>query len=265
MLESGALKALYEELELVVRTIERIDEKLAGLNRPPLPEVTLQQVREFVNSQIEDLEKLLFGSAEALKMDFQRRITQIVVTPVQDETGRFFRITGDVDLFVAPEGVVRTNQVDLIGLHYTIPIAVEIAPYLRVQKTALRQLPEIGPKNRTGSRLTSSSAQCEQNRIDVPDTVFETAQRIDTGVLLQMVYEERNSSAFARSEETWKGEICESSLDGPGVFRDGFGGLRLVSSEPEDLNSEGLAEKVEKRTTLRAEWTSDLNRLAMSG
>jgi DNA invertase Pin-like site-specific DNA recombinase len=135
--ESGGLKALYEELELVVRSIERIDEKLAGLNRPPLPEVTLEQVREFVNTQIEDLEKLLFGAAEALKMDFQRRITQIVVTPVEDETGRSFRITGDVDLFVAPEGVVQTNQVYLIGLHHTIPIAFEVIPYKTRQKWAL--------------------------------------------------------------------------------------------------------------------------------
>jgi len=127
--ESGGLKAIFEELELVIRTIERIDEKLAELNRPPVPEVTLEQVREFVNGQMKSLEQLLFGAAEALKMDFQQRITRIVVTPVEDERGRFFQITGDVDLFSAPEGVVQTNQVDSFGLHYKIPVWCEIACY----------------------------------------------------------------------------------------------------------------------------------------
>jgi len=135
--ESGGLKALYEELELVVRSIERIDEKLTELNRPPLPEVTLEQVREFVNSRIEDPEKLLFGAAESLKMNFLRRIIQIVVTPVEDEKERFFRITGDVDLFVARESVEQTNQVDLIGLLYTIPVAFEITRFRHQPKWAL--------------------------------------------------------------------------------------------------------------------------------
>jgi site-specific DNA recombinase len=125
--ESGGMKTLYEELELVARSIERIDEKLAELNRPPLPEVTLEGVREFVNGQMATLEQLLLGSAEALKMDFQQRIEKIVITPDADERGQFFRITGDVDLFVAPEDVVQTNQVDLIGLHYKIPVACTAA------------------------------------------------------------------------------------------------------------------------------------------
>jgi site-specific DNA recombinase len=125
--ESGGMKTLYEELELVARSIERIDEKLAELNRPPLPEVTLEGVREFVNGQMATLEQLLLGSPEALKMDFQQRIEKIVVTPDADERGQFFRITGDVDLFVAPEDVVQTNQVDLIGLHYKIPVVCTAA------------------------------------------------------------------------------------------------------------------------------------------
>ncbi len=125
--ESGGLKSLYEELELVARSIERIDEKLAELNRPLLREVTLEEVREFVNRQMDTLEELLLGSAEALKMDFQKRIEKIVVTPDTDERGKFFRITGDLDLFVAPEDVVQTKQVYPIGLHYKIPVSCTIA------------------------------------------------------------------------------------------------------------------------------------------
>ena len=124
--ESGGSKAIYEELELVVRSIERLDEKLTELNRPPVPEVTLEQVRKFVNGQMENLEQLLFGAAEALKMEFQRRISEIRITPVEDERGRSFLITGDVDLFSAPEGVVQTNQVYSIGLHYNIPVSCTV-------------------------------------------------------------------------------------------------------------------------------------------
>lgn len=125
--ESGGMKALYEELELVARSIERIDESLAELNRPSLPEVTLEEVSEFVNGQMSKLEQLLLGSAESLKMDFQKRIEKIVVTPDVDDRGQFFRITGDVDLFIAPEDVEQTKQVDLIGLHYKIPVSCTVA------------------------------------------------------------------------------------------------------------------------------------------
>ena len=70
-------------------------------------------------------------------MNFLRRIIQIVVTPVEDEKERFFRITGDVDLFVARESVEQTNQVDLIGLLYTIPVAFEITRFRHQPKWAL--------------------------------------------------------------------------------------------------------------------------------
>ncbi|MEG9438413.1 hypothetical protein JAO29_19895 [Edaphobacter sp. HDX4] len=125
--ESGGSRALYEDLELVERSIERIDEKLAELNRPPLPEVKFEEVRDFVNGQMDTLEQLLLGSAQALKMDFQKRIEKIVITPDADERGQFFRITGDVGLFVSSAGVVQTNQVDSIGLHYKIPVSCAMA------------------------------------------------------------------------------------------------------------------------------------------
>lgn len=125
--ESGGMKALYEELELVTRSLERIDEKLVELNCPPMPEVTLEEVTEFVNGQMSTLEQLLVGSAESLKMDFQKRIEKIVVTPDTDQRGKFYRITGDVSLFAAPEGVAQTKQVDLVGLHYKITVSCSIA------------------------------------------------------------------------------------------------------------------------------------------
>jgi hypothetical protein len=129
--QSGGMKSLYEELAQVERSITQIDERLAELNRPAAPEITIDEVRQFVETQISNLEQVLQGASELLKIDFQRRISKIIVTPDNDENGRFFRITGDVELFVEPEGVVQTNSVDLIGLHYTFPVSLNVRPHGR--------------------------------------------------------------------------------------------------------------------------------------
>jgi len=66
-----------------------------------------------------------------VKAEFQRRITSITLTADVDEHGPIYRITGDVDLFSVPKNVMQTNQVHLIGLHYTkkVSIEFEIAAY----------------------------------------------------------------------------------------------------------------------------------------
>lgn len=79
-----------------------------------------------MNCQMENLEQLIFGEAEALKMYFQAQLKQIVVTPVEDANGGYFTITGDVDLFSDPKGVVQTNQVYSFGLHYKLPVACTV-------------------------------------------------------------------------------------------------------------------------------------------
>jgi hypothetical protein len=57
------------------------------------------------------------------------RIRSLTLTPGINEQGPFYTVSGDVDLFAVPPDAVQTNQVDLIGLQYTIPVAFSIAPH----------------------------------------------------------------------------------------------------------------------------------------
>lgn len=127
--EEGGCRSLYEDLKEVEGKIARIDERLVSGERAPARPITMEEVREFVNGEALRFEQLLMGSAEQLKADFQRRITSITLTPSVDERGPLYTVTGDVDLFSLPEGAVQTNQVDLIGQQYTIPVAFVIGPY----------------------------------------------------------------------------------------------------------------------------------------
>lgn len=127
--EEGGCRSLYEDLKEVEGKIARIDERLAAEEHPPAKEITIEEVREFVNGHAHRFEELLMGSAEQVKAEFQRRICSLTLTPGINEQGPFYTVSGDVDLFAVPPDAVQTNQVDLIGLQYTIPVAFSIAPY----------------------------------------------------------------------------------------------------------------------------------------
>ena len=92
-----------------------------------------------MTGQAHRFEELLIGSEEQVKAEFQKRITAITLTPGIGEQGPFFTVSGDVDLFGLPKDAVQTNQVHLIGLHHTIPIAFEVVPYRNKLKWALPQ------------------------------------------------------------------------------------------------------------------------------
>jgi hypothetical protein len=130
--ESGGCRALYEDLKEVEGKIGRIDQILtAPAAQTPVREIPIEEVRNFVDNEAKRFEELLLSAPEKVKAEFQRRITSITLTPDVDEHRPIYRVTGDVDLFSAPEDVMQTNQVDLIGLHYTkrISIEFEIAAY----------------------------------------------------------------------------------------------------------------------------------------
>ena len=137
--EEGGCRSIYEDLKEVEGKIARIDERLAEGERTPVNPITVEEVRGFVNGQAHRFEELLIGSAEQVKAEFQKRINAITLTPGIGEQGPFFTVSGDVDLFGLPQDAVQTNQVHLIGLHHTIPIAFEVVPYRNHLKWALPQ------------------------------------------------------------------------------------------------------------------------------
>jgi site-specific DNA recombinase len=134
--ESGGSQALYTDLTRVAAKIARIDEILQCTVVQPVRDVAPKEVRGFVNERLQAFEAFLSGNRTALRNHFQQRLGKIMLTPSIDEHGPLYLVTGDVDLFSSPESVVQTNQVHLIGLHHTFPIACEIRPYRNRQRWA---------------------------------------------------------------------------------------------------------------------------------
>jgi DNA invertase Pin-like site-specific DNA recombinase len=135
--EEGGCRSLYEDLKEVEGKIERLDERLAAEVRTPVKPITIEEVRDFVNGHAHRFEELLLGAPEQVKAEFQRCISAITLTPGIDEHGPFYTVSGDVDLFGRPQDAVQTHPVELIGLHYNIPIAFEVVPYKSRPKWAL--------------------------------------------------------------------------------------------------------------------------------
>jgi DNA invertase Pin-like site-specific DNA recombinase len=109
--ESGGIRALYDELQDMQARLSRIEEMLVPVSASPESPATIEELRSFVDEQMRNLESLLAGEREALKQDFQRRISKIIMTPAVDDRGVVYHVTGDVTLFTAPESVVQPNQV----------------------------------------------------------------------------------------------------------------------------------------------------------
>jgi site-specific DNA recombinase len=127
--ESGGSRTLYQELAVVEARISRIEEILAATTKPVVKDIRIEEVREFVNGQSDHFEILLLGSPEALKLEFQSRISKITLVPKHDERGPIYEVTGDVDLFSIQESGVKTNHVHLVGLHHTIPVSCQVVCY----------------------------------------------------------------------------------------------------------------------------------------
>ena len=109
--DSGGVRSLFEELKEVEAKIDRIDEILVNSEKKVVQEISIEEVREFVNTQAGSFEELLMGSAESVKHEFRKRITAITLTPILDARGLVYIVTGDVDLFTSPPGAMQTNKV----------------------------------------------------------------------------------------------------------------------------------------------------------
>jgi hypothetical protein len=75
---------------------------------------------------VDALAALLSREPEIVKHELQKRITSLTLTPQVTDGVRAYLVSGDVGLFSGTEDVVQTNQVDLISLHYQIPISFSI-------------------------------------------------------------------------------------------------------------------------------------------
>jgi hypothetical protein len=129
--ECGGSRALYEELTQVEERLDRIEARLASTSKAAAPEINEEDVREFVNSRAHLFQQLLLGNPEVVKQAMQRMVSKIVLTPILDERGFVYRVSGDVDLFAIPIDALQSNPVNPIGLQYNIPISVDVESYTK--------------------------------------------------------------------------------------------------------------------------------------
>jgi hypothetical protein len=137
--DCGHSRALLAELDDLEAKVARIDEILAVPAPAPAREVTEKDVREFLNSTSNSFSKVLTGAPEVVRQHLQKRISFITLTPSVDERGRHYKVAGDVALFSVPEGVVQSNPVELVALHYNIHISLDVmSRHGRVKRPAAK-------------------------------------------------------------------------------------------------------------------------------
>jgi hypothetical protein len=114
---TGGTRSMQMELKEIDEKIERLDGMLEAPEPTPAPEITRDEVRAILATEVEHFGELLLGAPEKAKEDFQKRIEKIVLTPFHDEHGVAYKVTGDVDLFSAPGYVMQINQVHTTAPH----------------------------------------------------------------------------------------------------------------------------------------------------
>ena len=235
--ERGGIRALYDELQEVQERLGRIDEILSTEKREPEPEVMIEDVRKFVAEQIGSVERLLHGDREALRDDFQRRISKVVLTPIVDDRGVLYKVSGDVDLFTLPQGVEQTNQVHLMGLRYILAFSCEVLCYQNRRKwtKALSEAPgtagDAGAE--AGEPVAGELLLSDHHWTDVaaPAEASVLIDRDGVGSGIETVAGLAGEfSDDLKSAGTDLLTEAEATLGSNFEYREGFGGLRLATT-----------------------------------
>lgn len=134
----GEIRSLVDALSTSEAEIKVLAKHLAELtSSTPRKEINLDQVRKFVDRSADSFEQILLGSAEALKIELQRRVSPaLTVTPLMTGEGNTFRVTGGVGLFSPAEAAMLSERVNQIGQHCTMPIDLKI-PLLMPRKISI--------------------------------------------------------------------------------------------------------------------------------
>jgi DNA invertase Pin-like site-specific DNA recombinase len=127
----GDLRSLVVALAGSESEVRSLAKMLSELTPSPRnTDIRLNDVRKFVDRNADSFEEILLGSAETLKIEFQRRVpSALIVTPVDVNDGRVFHVTGGVGLFSPAEGAMLSEWVTQIGQQCTIQIDINIRLY----------------------------------------------------------------------------------------------------------------------------------------
>jgi hypothetical protein len=117
---------LHKEYIGLVKRMAEIDKQLATAESAPARRFSEREIRDFLAEQARHLSELLAGDPIRAKEELRKRVEELVLTPVVVGDERFYRISGDVRLFGNSEGVMQAKQGELLALHYTLPLKLEI-------------------------------------------------------------------------------------------------------------------------------------------
>jgi site-specific DNA recombinase len=112
--------------------------------KPPPPvgntsvSFTPKQISEFLNKKLNDLASVLAGDPELAKREIQKRLTKLLLTPIETLEGRGYEVSGDLRLFSGPDDVMLDQFPHKLDQHYTessMPIRVRLACERRPKMT----------------------------------------------------------------------------------------------------------------------------------
>ena len=132
--QHGISPFLSTELATLESSLAEIDRQLVAKPAPKLRAFSEEQIREFLRRASQQFCEVLTSDPERGKQEIQRRITKLVLTPIETPEGRRLEVTGDVALFVGDD-VMENSSLEGTAQQYTlsrIVIAAVLDPSLRV-------------------------------------------------------------------------------------------------------------------------------------
>jgi hypothetical protein len=136
----GHSPTLLSQLSTVEREAERVEARLAQMNKPMDLAVTLEELREFVARKAADLGGILRADVATARRTLAKHIEKLVLTPRETPEGAVLEVSGDVDLFGGEPCVVQMVARDGIAQHYnvlTIPLTgIYLDPKLEIDRPA---------------------------------------------------------------------------------------------------------------------------------
>ena len=123
--QHGYSPVLSAQLSKVESRMAEIDRLLAAKPASKLPKFTDDQIREFLRQESKDFCDALTGDPEFARLEIQKRIKKLVLTPKETPEGAVLEVSGDVALLrtgaVLVESPIQRTSHQYIGV--SIPLA----------------------------------------------------------------------------------------------------------------------------------------------
>ena len=100
--------------------LAEIDQQLAEKPAPKRRVFSAERIREFLQQSSQQFCDVLLSDPARGKLEIQKRITKLVLTPKETPDGRRLEVTGDVGLF-SGDGVMENKSLEGIAQHYILP------------------------------------------------------------------------------------------------------------------------------------------------